>query len=89
MIKSNYIKSPQKVSSFIPKILRPFKNKLGTKALELRTHWEEIVGKEIANKCDVYGLKTFNNKKVLILVSNENNLFELSYSRNLIMEKIN
>ena len=88
MIKSNYIKSPQKVSTFIPKILKPFRNKLGTKALELRTHWEEIVGKEIAEKCDVSGLKTFNNKKILILVSDENNLVELSYSSNLIMKKI-
>jgi len=77
MIKSNYTKSPQKVSTFFPKILKPFRNKLGSKALELRTHWEEIVGKEIAEKCDVSGLKTYNNKKILILVSDENNLVEL------------
>tara|TARA_B100001029_G_scaffold169034_1_gene163584 strand:+ start:474 stop:800 length:327 start_codon:yes stop_codon:yes gene_type:complete len=88
MIKSNYIKSPQKVSTFIPKILKPFRNKLGAQALELRTHWEKIVGKRIAEKCDVCGLKRFNNKNVLILVSNENNLVELSYSNNLIMKKI-
>tara|TARA_B100001121_G_C18484569_1_gene524230 strand:- start:267 stop:593 length:327 start_codon:yes stop_codon:yes gene_type:complete len=88
MVKSNYIKSPQKVSTFIPKILKPFRNKIGIKALELRTNWEKIVGKEIAEKCDVCGLKTFNNKKILILVSDENNLVELSYSSNLILERI-
>ena len=35
------------------------------------------------------GLKTFNNKKILILVSDENSVLELSYSSEVIKDKIN
>ena len=85
----NYIKSPVKVSTLIPKILKPTKTKIGSKALELKLNWEKILGKKYSEKCFVLSIKKINKKNVLIVASEENNLLEISYLSEIIKTKIN
>ena len=82
-----YTKSPVKVSTLLPKILKPIKKKFGSKLLEIKFNWEKIIGKEIASKCFISSLYIKNNKRVLIVISNNNEIFELAYSSELIKKK--
>ena len=85
----NYTKAPVKVSTLIPKILKPTKTKVGSLALELKLNWEKILGEKYSKKCFVLSIKKINKKNILIVTSEENNLLELSYLSEIIKRKIN
>ena len=89
MTKKNYTNRPARVSSLIPKIFQPLKKKNNPVILEIKANWIEIVGPEIAGKCEISSLKTINNKKELLIISNNPRLLELSYSSEMILRKIN
>ena len=89
MNKKNYINRPIRVSSLITKIFKPLKKKYNPVVLEIKANWFKIVGPEIAEKCEISNLKVVNNKKVLLIKSDHSNLFELSYSSETILRKIN
>lgn len=83
------INKPRKVSTFLPKILDKFNKKKGSKILELKMNWKQIVGDDLSNKCTVYSLKKINNQNVLTIVSDSAEILEVSYSAENIKEKIN
>ena len=78
-----------KVSTLLPNILKPTRKQNGSKLLELKMNWEKILGKNLAQKCFAYSIRKINDKNVLTLISNKNDLLEISYSSEDIKEKIN
>ena len=42
------INKPRKVSTFLPKILDKFNKKKGSKILELKMNWKQIVGDDLS-----------------------------------------
>ena len=77
----------KKISSLIPKIFKSLKQ--NSNLLELKANWKEVVGKNFADRCFVYGLKKINKKTILIIESYDNDLLELSYSSESLKKKIN
>jgi len=78
---------PKKISSFIPQIIGS--SKKNNKLIELKANWENIVGKKFSKKCYVSGLRQINKKNILTIISCESDLLELSYSTEVIKNKIN
>ncbi len=52
-------------------------------------NWEEILEKEFSSVCFASSLKRINNKNILTIVSDDRNILELSYSANILKNKIN
>ena len=57
--------------------------------LELKMNWEKIIGSEISEICFVLTVKKINKKNILIIVSDDSNILELSYSSDEIKNKVN
>ena len=89
MNQRNYIKHPVKISTLLPKVLKPLKKKNGSMLLELKMNWEKIIGSEISEICFVLTVKKINKKNILIIVSDDSNILELSYSSDEIKNKVN
>ena len=85
----NYIKNPVKISTLLPKVLKPLKNRDGVILLEIKLNWKEIIGSKLSSLCFASSLNTINNKNILIIVSEKKNILEISYSSEEIKEKIN
>tara|TARA_B100000287_G_scaffold434774_2_gene500336 strand:+ start:807 stop:1136 length:330 start_codon:yes stop_codon:yes gene_type:complete len=80
----------KKVSTLLPQIIKNIKKKNNTNELvEIKMNWKEIIGENYFQKCYVSSLKKINSKKVLTIVADNYDVFELSYSSVLIKEKIN
>ena len=86
--KRNYTKSPVNISTLLPNILKPLRKKNGSRLLELKMNWEKILGKNLAKKCFVHSIRKINDKNILTLISNQNDLLEISYSSEEIKHKI-
>ncbi len=55
----------------------------------MKMNWKKIVGENYFQKCYVSSLKKINSQKVLTIVADNCDIFELSYSSVSIKEKIN
>tara|TARA_Y100000766_G_C18464070_1_gene392013 strand:+ start:180 stop:512 length:333 start_codon:yes stop_codon:yes gene_type:complete len=87
--KKNYTKTPVKISSLIPNVLKKCNSGGNVKLLELKMNWQKIFGNDLSEKCFVSSIRKVNNKNILYVTSNQNNLFEISYSSSDIKKKIN
>ncbi len=85
----NYNKYPVKISTLLPKVLSPLKKQNGSILLEIKLNWQKIVDSKVGSMCFASSIKKINNKNVLVLVSQNQNLLELSYSAPEIKESIN
>ena len=50
--------------------------------------WDDIIGDKISKDIFVESIKKLNNKNVLIIISKKPNLLEISYSSEMIKDKI-
>ena len=91
MRRNNYNSSLSKISTLLPKVLKNLKktNKNSSKLLELKMKWKDIIGDKISEDIFVDSIKKLNNKNVLIIISKKPNLVEISYSSEMIKDKIN
>ena len=91
MRRYNYNSSLSKISTLLPKVLKNLKktNKNNSKLLELKMKWKDIIGNKISEDIFVDSIKKLNNKNVLIIISKKPNLVEISYSSEMIKDKIN
>lgn len=91
MRRNNYNSSLSKISTLLPKVLKNLKksNKNSSKLLELKMKWKDIIGDKISEDIFVDSIKKLNNKNVLIIISKKPNLLEISYSSEMIKDKIN
>jgi len=85
----NYIKNPVKISTLLPKVLKPLKKKNDGVLLEIKLYWEKILGPRLSSRCFATSLKKINNTQILIITTDERNILELSYSSNEIKMQIN
>ena len=85
----NYIKNPVKISTLLPKVLKPLKKKNDGVLLEIKLKWEKILEPRLSSRCFPSSLKKINNTKFLIITTDERNILELSYSSNEIKMQIN
>ena len=51
--------------------------------------WDDIIEDNISKDIFADSIKRLNNKNVLIIISNKPNLLEISYSSEMIKDKIN
>lgn len=91
MRRNNYNSSLSKISTLLPKVFKNLKktNKNNSKLLELKMKWKDIIGDKISEDIFVDSIKKLNNKNVLIIISKKPNLVEISYSSEMIKDKIN
>ena len=91
MRRNNYNSSLSKISTLLPKVLKNLKktNKNSSKLLELKMKWKDIIGDRLSEDIFVDSIKKLNNKNVLIIISKKPNLVEISYSSEMIKDKIN
>ena len=90
MRKKNYNSSLSKISTLLPKVLKNIKtNKNSSKLLELKMKWDDIIEDKISKDIFADSIKKLNNKNVLIIISKRPNLVEISYSSEMIKDKIN
>ena len=89
MSSKRNINKPKKVSTLLPQILKKVNKNDNKNLLEIKMNWTKIVGDEFSKTCFVHSLKKVNNNNVLTIISNEARIFELSYSSQVIKEKIN
>lgn len=91
MRRNNYNSSLSKISTLLPKVLKNLKktNKNSSKLLELKMKWKDIINNKISEDIFVDSIKKLNNKNVLIIISKKPNLLEISYSSEMIKDKIN
>ena len=91
MRRNNYNSSLSKISTLLPKVLKNLKktNKNSSKLLELKMKWKDIISDKISEDIFVDSIKKLNNKNVLIIISKKPNLVEISYSSEMIKDKIN
>ncbi len=91
MRRNNYNSSLSKISTLLPKVLKNLKktNKNSSKLLELKMKWKDIINNKISEDIFVDSIKKLNNKNVLIIISKKPNLIEISYSSEMIKDKIN
>ena len=57
--------------------------------LDIKLNWENILDANLNSVCFAHSLKKINNKNILTISSDQNNILELSYSSDTIKEKIN
>ena len=90
-MRRNYNSSLSKISTLLPKVLKNLKktNKNSSKLLELKMKWKDIINNKISEDIFVDSVKKLNNKNVLIIISKKPNLVEISYSSEMIKDKIN
>ncbi len=91
MRRKNYNSSISKISTLLPKVLKNLKktNKNSSKLLELKMKWDDIIKDRISKDIFADSIKKLNNKNVLIVISKKPNLLEISYSSEMIKDKIN
>ena len=91
MRRNNYNSSLSKISTLLPKVLKNLKktNKNSSKLLELKMKWKDIIDDRLSEDIFVDSIKKLNNKNVLIIISKKPNLVEISYSSEMIKDKIN
>ena len=91
MRRNNYNSSLSKISTLLPKVLKNLKktNKNSSKLLELKMKWKDIIDDNLSEDIFVDSIKKLNNKNVLIIISKKPNLVEISYSSEMIKDKIN
>ena len=91
MRRKNYNSSLSKISTLLPKVLKNLKktSKNGSKLLELKMKWDDIIEDNISKDIFADSIKKLNNKNVLIIISKKPNLLEISYSSEMIKDKIN
>ena len=91
MRRKNYNSSLSKISTLLPKVLKNLKktNKNSSKLLELKMKWDDIIEDKISKDIFAESIKKLNNKNVLIIISKKPNLIEISYSSEMIKNKIN
>jgi len=91
MRRKNYNSSLSKISTLLPKVLKNLKktNKNSSKFLELKMKWDDIIEDNISKDIFADSIKRLNNKNVLIIISKKPNLIEISYSSEMIKDKIN
>ena len=91
MRRRNYNSSISKISTLLPKVLKNLKktNKNSSKLLELKMKWDDIIEDNISKDIFADSIKRLNNKNVLIIISKRPNLVEISYSSEMIKDKIN
>ena len=79
------------IKSLLPKDIQKLVKSQKNSFFELKDKWLLIVGEEIANQCDPEKIKLNGNNKGKILFLNvpKDNLLEIDYSRDCIIEKIN
>jgi len=84
-----YSKHPVRISTLLPKVFKPLRKKYGGVLLDIKFNWEKIIDSELSSICFATSLKKINDKNVLIVTSDKNNILELSYSSDKIKEQIN
>ena len=89
MRQKNYIRYPVKISTLLPKVLKPLRRNNDGVLLEIKLNWDKIVDPKISSICFVYSLKKINNKTILTIVSDNRNIVELSYSSEEIKNNVN
>ena len=91
MRRKNYNSSLSKISTLLPKVLKNLKknSKNSSKLLELKMKWDDIIEDNISKDIFADSIKRLNNKNVLIIISKKPNLIEISYSSEMIKDKIN
>ena len=91
MRRKNYNSSLSKISTLLPKVLKNLKknSKNSSKLLELKMKWDDIIKDNISKDIFADSIKRLNNKNVLIIISKKPNLLEISYSSEMIKDKIN
>ena len=91
MRRNNYNSSLLKISTLLPKVLKNLKktSKNSSKLLELKMKWDDIIEDKISKDIFADSIKKLNNKNVLIIISKKPNLLEISYSSEMIKNKIN
>jgi len=91
MRRKNYNSSLSKISTLLPKVLKNLKknSKNSSKLLELKMKWDDIIEDNISKDIFADSIKRLNNKNVLIIISKKPNLLEISYSSEMIKDKIN
>ena len=91
MRKKNYNSSLSKISTLLPKVFKKLKrpNKNSSRLLELKMRWKDIIGEKISEDIFADSIKRLNNQNILIIVSKRSNLIEISYSSEIIKDKIN
>ena len=91
MRRKNYNSSLSKISTLLPKVLKNLKktSKNSPKLLELKMKWDDIIEDNISKDIFADSIKRLNNKNVLIIISKKPNLLEISYSSEMIKDKIN
>ena len=91
MRRKNYSSSLSKISTLLPKVLKNLKKtgKTNSKLLELKMRWDDIIEDKISKDIFADSIKKLNNKNVLIVISKKPNLLEISYSSEMIKNKIN
>ena len=91
MRRKNYNSSLSKISTLLPKVLKNLKKtgKNNSKLLELKMKWDDIIEDKISKDIFADSIKKLNNKNVLIVISKKPNLLEISYSSEMIKDKIN
>ena len=91
MRKKKYTPSLSKISTLLPKVFKKIskKGKNNSKILELKMNWEIILGEKLSKDIFVESLKKINNKNTLVIISNDIALLEISYSSEIIKNRIN
>ena len=91
MPRKNYNSSLSKISTLLPKVFKNLKknSKNSSKLLELKMKWDDIIEDNISKDIFADSIKRLNNKNVLIIISKKPNLLEISYSSEMIKDKIN
>ena len=83
------INKPKKVSTLLPSILKKLNKNNNNELLEIKVNWRKIIGDDLYERCYVSNLKRINNRNILTIVSVSAEIFEISYSSDLIKKKIN
>ena len=78
----NYNKHPVKISTLLPKVLKPLKNRDGVILLEIKLNWKEIIGSKLSSLCFASSINKINDKNILIIVSEKKNIWNSKYERN-------
>ena len=89
MSSKRNINKPKKVSTLLPSIFKKLNKKNNNELLEIKVNWKKIIGDDLCEKCYVSTLKKVNNRNVLTIISESSEIFEISYSSDVIKKKIN
>ena len=90
MKKNRTFSSLKPISSLLPQnIKKLIKNRPHSDLQNLKSSWTKIVGANLSKKSELIKIQKFNNENSIFLKVDKENLIEVDYSRDEIIEKIN